>query len=73
MAVYVDDPMWVFRGMIMCHMEADTIEELHEMADKLELRREWFQDHPRHPHYDLSKSKRAQALKLGAVERNHFG
>ncbi len=39
-----------------CHMTTDgPIDELHAMAEKLELRRGWFQDHPRHPHYDLTR------------------
>ena len=51
----------------MSHMMADTLDELHAMAATLGLKREWFQDHPRHPHYDICQSKRAQAIKLGAV------
>jgi outer membrane lipoprotein SlyB len=45
-------------------MMADTLDELHEMADCLGLKREWFQG----DHYDISKSKRVQAVKLGAIE-----
>lgn len=51
----------------MCHMISDTIEELHEMAQKIGLKREWFQPKS-FPHYDLSKSKRESALSLGAIE-----
>ncbi len=36
------------------HLMADSLEELHRFAAKLHLRRQWFQDHPRHPHYDLT-------------------
>lgn len=53
----------------MCHMVADTLEELHEMATQLGLRR-WFQDQARYPHYDISLTKRRKALTLGAVEVN---
>lgn len=69
MTVYVGVPMWPFRGMVMCHMFADTDEELEEMARKLGLKKEW-QQKPREsigPHYDIAKSKRSQAVKLGAV------
>ena len=68
MTVYVDQSRWRLGRMIMCHMMADTEEELHEMAAKLGLKREWFQPH--RPHYDICKTKRALALKLGAVEED---
>lgn len=51
-----------------CHMAVDgDIEHLHAFAHKLGLKREWFQDKPKAPHYDLVPSKRAEAIKLGAV------
>jgi hypothetical protein len=50
-----------------CHLMADDLDELHAFAGRLGLKREWFQDYPLHPHYDLTASKRARALKLGAV------
>lgn len=53
--------------MVMCHMVADTLEELHDMAEMLGLKRSWFQN-KRMPHYDISKSVRARAVGLGAVE-----
>ena len=43
------------------------IEALHAMARRLDLKPEWFQAKPKHPHYDLTPSKRAAAIKLGAV------
>lgn len=58
-------------GNQWCHMtsDADNIEELHLFAAKLGLRRQYFQgDKPWFQHYDLIASKRAQAVKLGAVE-----
>jgi len=67
MAVYVGPPVWPFGRMIMCHMVADTLEELHEMADAVGLRREWFQS-GRWNHYDVSKGRRAKAITLGAIE-----
>lgn len=51
----------------MCHLLADTLEELHGFAERIGMRREWYQ--PRStPHYDLSLRKREAALALGAVE-----
>jgi hypothetical protein len=43
------------------------IDELHRFARSLGLRRAWFQEHKRMPHYDLTVSKREQAIALGAV------
>lgn len=52
-----------------CHLTTDgPIEELHAFAVKIGMRREWFQDHPIAPHYDLTPGRRARALLLGAVE-----
>jgi hypothetical protein len=48
-------------------MIADTNEELHAMAAKIGLKRAWFQTNLE-PHYDLTASKRKQAVAAGAVE-----
>jgi hypothetical protein len=48
-------------------MFADTIAELHVMADAIGMKREWFQPFS-FPHYDVAKGRRAQAVRLGAVE-----
>jgi len=66
MSVYVDDMFAPFRGMLMSHLVADTVEELQEFAAKLGLKPEWFQNH-RMPHYDVAKSTREKAIKLGAI------
>lgn len=51
-----------------CHMATDgDIELLQAFARRLDLKPEWFQSDPRHPHYDLTPGKREQAIKLGAV------
>lgn len=68
MAVYVDNMRAKFGRMIMCHMMADTLKELHEMADKIGIKRKWFQDHKKYPHYDISLGKRNIALANGAIE-----
>lgn len=68
MSVYVDNPRAFYRGMIMCHMVADTLEELHTMADAIGIQRKWFQNHGKYPHYDICKSKRKMAVHLGALE-----
>lgn len=68
MAVYVDGAFLPYRRMLMCHMLADTIEELHAMADKIGIARRHFQEDSSAPHYDICKSKRALAVRHGAVE-----
>lgn len=75
MAVYVDQPLFRFRGMVMCHMWADSLDELHAMADRLGLKRAWFQGPPkaRWAHYDVSTAVRARAIAFGAVETDRYG
>ncbi len=68
MTVYVDDMKVKYGRMIMCHMVADTINELHEMADKIGIKRKWFQDKPNHPHYDISLGRKRLAIQYGAKE-----
>lgn len=65
--VYVDHGRIAYRRMLMCHMLADTLDELHEMADRIGIQRNWFQNE-RTPHYDICQSKRVLAVQAGAVE-----
>lgn len=50
-----------------CHMFADTLPELHEMAIVIGLKRAWFQKKSA-AHYDLTASRRKLAVENGAVE-----
>lgn len=50
------------------HLVADTVEELHEFATQMGLKREWFQDHPKHPHYDLFGKMVLKVRTLGAFK-----
>ena len=75
MSVYVDPLMEhggsrTFRWKVSCHMYADTLAELHAMAEEIGMRRSWFQQHARLPHYDLVESRRKDAVRLGAVEHS---
>lgn len=72
MSVYVDQADIPFRRMIMSHMVADTLDELHAMAASLGLRRAWFQPFS-FPHYDVAKAVRADAVSRGAIEVDHRG
>lgn len=80
MAVYVDPNMawppskkWPFKSV--SHMYADSVAELHTMAKRLGLKRIWCSDHTQPNsdllHYDLNASKRAQAVRFGAIETSH--
>lgn len=70
MTVYVDDMKAGFGRMKMCHMLADTDDELHAMADLIGVARKWWQSPVKTSgsHYDIALSKRAIAVKHGAVE-----
>jgi hypothetical protein len=49
------------------HLVATDLDELHGFAKKIGLKRKWFQEHPVHPHYDLTTPKKfLQALGAGA-------
>lgn len=70
MTVYVDDMRAPYGRMIMCHMIADTDEELHAMAARIGVARKWWQSPQKTSgsHYDIALSKRALAVAAGAVE-----
>lgn len=66
MPVYVDNARLPYRNMAMSHLVADSVDELHGMADAIGLERGWFQPKS-YPHYDVSESKRALAIRSGAL------
>ena len=68
MAVFVDDAFLPFGRMKMCHMVADSDEELIEIATRLGLNRKWHQ-HPGtyRSHFDVCSSKRRLAIDQGAT------
>ena len=67
MTVFIDDmyryAIGQFRGMHMSHMVADTDAELHAMAARIGMQREWYQG----DHYAVPLTRRDQALAQGAV------
>lgn len=83
MTVYVDDVRHKFGSMIMCHMWADSLDELMAMADRIGVARRWIQGHPTLSsekarkaswvHFDIAASKKALAIRLGAVLTDKFG
>jgi hypothetical protein len=68
MVTYVDDMHKLELGrlgrMRMSHMIADSEEELHAMAERIGMKRAWYQG----DHYDVAKGRRAAAIAAGAVE-----
>lgn len=55
-----------------CHLStfpptSDNIEALHNFAEKIGLKRAYFQQNS-WPHYDLTSKKRIQAIENGAIE-----
>jgi hypothetical protein len=72
-SVYIDSMFAAYRRMKMCHMVADTTDELLAMADRIGVQRKWIQN-PGSPteHFDVCQSKRAEALKLGAVDADRL-
>ena len=69
MTVYVDTYRAPYGRYVMCHMVADTTDELMEMAEKLGLRDYWIQDAGTYKeHFDIAQTKKKQAISLGAIE-----
>jgi Protein of unknown function (DUF4031) len=62
--IFVDDMRARLGRMIMCHMIADSEAELHAMAERIGIPRRSYQG----DHYDISRSKRAMAVRAGARE-----
>ena len=76
MTVFVDDFRVPARvGGRTAHWSHLTVEpdgdlnELHAFAARIGLKKSWFQGPPkhRHPHYDVTDSKRQEAIAAGAV------
>lgn len=67
--IVIDNMQAPYGRMIMCHMMADTTEELLDMADKIGVNRKWIQyAGTDKEHFDICLSKRKKAIKYGAKE-----
>lgn len=75
MAVYVDDMRAKFGRMIMCHMWADSLDELLAMVDTIGVARKWLQQPPKASwvHFDIALSKKELAIRHGAVLTDRYG
>jgi len=67
MSVYVGSKKVMWRGWTWYHLIADTVEELHEFAQSIGLKKEYYQNHRFMPHYDVTENKRTSAIKKGAI------
>lgn len=88
MTIFVDDVAIPFGRMKMCHMwsgvtlvcgdaEAYTFDrdELLAMADTIGVARKWLQQPPKASwlHFDICVTKKALAIKAGAILTDRFG
>ena len=75
MTVYVDDVRHQFGRMVMCHLWADSLDELLAMADRIGVQRKWLQQPPKASwvHFDISLGMKAKALAAGAVLTDRYG
>lgn len=68
MAVYVDDMRASLGRMKMCHMIADSTEELLVMARNIGVAEKWIQNRDsRREHFDICMAMRERALLQGAI------
>lgn len=72
MAIYVDAEGIRWRNRLWCHLVADSLNELHDFARRLGLKRQWFQDQGFYPHYDVTMAVRERALRLGALDADRL-
>lgn len=68
--IYIGTREYKYGRMLMSHMVSDNIDDLHDFADELGIKWRHFQDKNGKPHYDICKSKKLKALKMGAKEVN---
>lgn len=83
MTVYVDDVQHRFGRMIMCHMWADTEDELLAMAHAIGVQLKWIQGHQTLSigkaknaswvHFDISLGMKDKAISRGAVLTDKYG
>lgn len=69
MSVYVDSMKAPYGRMKMCHMVADTHEELMDMVRRIGVDPKWIQQEGLYSeHFDIALSKKKKALEHGAIE-----
>ncbi|MBU5617954.1 DUF4031 domain-containing protein [Psychrobacter sp. TAE2020] len=66
MAIYVDFVSIEFKGYKWCHMLADSLQELHDFAELIEVDKRLFHGNASYPHYDITLQMRLTAIENGA-------
>jgi len=67
--VYIDNFNAPLGRMKMCHMIADTTQELLDMCRKIGVQTKWIQyPDTANEHFDICLSKKVRALDFGATE-----
>jgi len=71
MAIYIDDMLingWG-KNVMSCHLLSIPPDDpnLHLLAQRIGLKRSWFQDKASWPHYDLKGCMRDRAISVGAI------
>lgn len=67
MAIYVDNMRIKHKGKEWCHLMADSLDELHDFALYIGVKRCWFHRTATYPHYDVTAEIRTKAISYGAV------
>jgi hypothetical protein len=67
--IYIDNYEGNYKNMVMCHLISDknNRKELLAFGKKIGLKEEWLQENT-FLHFDISKSKRKEAIEAGAKE-----
>lgn len=67
--VYIDNFNAAFGNMLMCHMVADSNQELLQMVDKIGVDRKWIQYAGTYAeHFDICLAMKKKVLAAGAKE-----
>lgn len=68
--IYVDEAKWKKpNGKVSyCHLVADSLDELHDFAKKINVGSHFFHSSSTLKHYDLSEKNRSIAIQNGAQE-----
>lgn len=67
MSVYVDNAGIFWKGKKRYHLTADTFDEMHAFCQSNNINKCWFDNHKKHPHYDITFEQRELAIHNGAL------